>query len=494
MRIAYATELSAPADQLVGWGLKVVMDGALEEGWQVHHVHLPPREGDSARYLVDPPDVWLLSLPYAGNLHYARQFFELIGQPIDRRERSGRTLFVLGGHAVVTPDPLLDIFDAVFVGECDDVIPQLFAALPDRAALREVPGILMDPGGEVWFQLASSLHRRTFYEASYDDEDQSGVGRTKYLEIARGCSVGCRFCELGWAYGQNYVERSREEVEQLIEDAVACGTPRQDIVLSAPHTDGVRWYHEMVADGTYDPRWRSTTVWRYRKAPQAAPSGKRGRIRFGVEGVTERLRVMAGKAITDEHLRESMQRAVDEGYRMLRLFFIAGLPTETAEDRMHMQEVLAIGASLRGLRHWKAIDVKVTGLSPQPMTPWARLGIAPAIEAVEEYRSVRRVMQGAVQQWRTVMVDTHSTEADVVKHMRAGEALAFLRERKGDRRSDIESAARRAGVDYDRILTGYGIDDPVPWGNVRHPAEGRQRRAEERWFRQQRSPHDLECE
>ena len=483
MPLAYATELSSPDDQLVGWGLKLVIDGARAAGWDVVEVPHPAPER------LPAPDAWLCSLPYAGNIRYIKEFFlHTAGESFDRTERSGRTVFLLGGHAVVNTKPLLDVFDACFVGEADYSMPDIMAALPNLDALSEVRGIHVAERNEtVEFQLAKDLGKRAFYKASYNDED--GGDKTIYLEVARGCQQGCRFCELGWAYGQNYTQRTREETEALMDEAVRRGYERKNIVLSAPDTDGVPWLSDMMQDGSYTARWRSTRVRPYLKTPELPYQSGRGRIRFGIEGVNERLRTLAGKKITDEEVEAAIQRCQREGYRMVRLFFIAGVPTETQVDRMHLEKLLDILKRARfHQNHWKAFDVKITGLSPQPFTPWQRAGVRDALVALDGYRQLKMMKEKQDVAWRQVMIDAQCTEADVLKMMGPGELVRYLRVRpEGDvpgpaqgRWRVVAGWCKAAGIEYRNVLRQYGMDEPLPWDHVIHPHGDRLRRAEGR--------------
>jgi hypothetical protein len=484
MPLAYTTELASPEDQLVGWGLKIIIDGVRAAGWDVIEVAHPcPEE-------LPPPDVWLCSLPYAGNMLYIKEFFSRTArQSLDRTERSGRTTFILGGHAVINTWPLLDVFDACFVGEGDEAIGRIMDNALDLDDLATVPGMhVAGRNTTLEFQLAKDLSKRGFYKASYNDDPGEGE-KTLYLEVARGCQQGCRFCELGWAYGQNYTRRTREETEALMDSAVAMGYERKNIVLSAPDTDGVPWLSDMMVDGSYNARWRSTRVRPYLKTPELPYASGRGRIRFGIEGVNERLRTLCGKRITDDEVEAAIQRCQREGYRMVRLFFIAGLPTETQYDRMHLEVLLDILKRARfHQNHWKAFDVKITGLSPQPFTPFQRCGVKDALLALDGYRLLKMMKEKDDVAWRQVMIDAQATEADVLKMMGPGELLRYLRVRpEGDvpgpaqkRWRVVAGWCKAAGIDYRNVLRQYGLDEPLPWDHVTHPMGDRLRRAEVR--------------
>lgn len=475
--IVYATELSDRRDQQVGWGLKVVCaQYAAGSGVTPTYVSEPQQQA---------PDVWLVSLPYVGNVAHISSFFrEVACVPILKRERTTRTVFILGGHAIVGTRQFLDIFDAVFSGEADDVGVAIGAAGANLDALSEIPGMDVTGRGRVTFQVASSLVHRGVYEAApFDDEEDDQlcgsrptVGRTHYLEVARGCRAGCRFCELGWAYG--YTERTEDEVR-----AIAGSLRAPELVLSAPDTDGVSWLGDAISNARYVPRWRSTRIRPYLASQVAAPNGSHGRIRFGVEGITERLRKLTGKFMTNRDLYAAILRAKTEGYRMFRVFLMCGLPTETLADRVRIQDIIDIYKSA-DLRHWKAGDVKVTPLSPQPFTPWQRMGIRGSLEGRADIQRLVRIQRGREPLWRSVYVGAAGDDADVVKRMREPWQLpAYLSARAS---ASVEVAASAAGFDWVRdVLDDMPQSAELPWSYIDHPHMARIRSGEAAWYAQQ---------
>jgi radical SAM superfamily enzyme YgiQ (UPF0313 family) len=469
----YATELAAPMDQLAGWGFQVVISEARRAGHDIRYVPLYGSERGAR------PDVWLVSLPYAGDAWRLVDFFELAGEDIDATKRSGKTRYVLGGHGVVNPEPFAGSVDAVFLGEADDAIGEILGALPDMNALGDVVGVDTWTRPSVRCRTALAPERRG---AHLVRSGKAGVGDTVYLEIARGCRTKCAFCEVGWVH--SYWERSRDEALRLAAEAEA--EHRVGVVLSAPDTDGVDWFAGAIADGSYDPRWRSTCVRRYLRSAEVTPSGRRGRIRFGVEGVTERLRSLVGKPVTDPELAAALARSQREGYRMARIFLIAGLPSETTRDRRHVAELMRMIVKAR-FRHWKACDVKVTPLSPQPLTPMGRFGIWRSVRAAREWRTIARAMARREPQWRSVMVDRHSTEADVVKRMGRGDLARYLRARpRGEpsHQRDTERAVSASGLDYRAlVLDDIPLDATLPWTRVKHPMAVQIARAESAFWR-----------
>lgn len=468
--LVYATELCAPAEDGIGWGFAVVLSGLARCGVPVVRVPLVgPRP--SAQ-----PDVWLLSLPYAGDVWRLRPFFTLAGEALDRRLRSGRTTYLLGGHGVVNVAPLLEVVDAAFLGEADGQLRELAQAMGDRARLGAVPGVALSDGHVAW-QLAPDLSARGCYENSGNRE--RGVGATTYYEIARGCRGKCRFCEIGWGYG--YAERPRAEVDEVMVHA-----PR-NLVLSAPDTSGVSYFTDLLQAG-YRPRWRSTRVVTYLRERGTRGNRAASKIRFGVEGVTERLRLLCGKPVSDRDLEGAIRRAITEGYKMVRLFLIGGLPTETASDRTQIRHLLEMFGRA-GMCHWKAGEIKITGLSPQPFTPWQRLGIARSIEALRQYRDLHRQLQARDVWWRSVLIDHHSTEADLVKRMAAGQLLPYLAVREPRElavRRDVEAWATAAGIDYRAtVLDDWSLARELPWARVIHPLAAMQAAGEAAWWRTQ---------
>jgi len=155
-----------------------------------------------------------------------------------------------------------------------------------------------------------------------------------------------------------------------------------------------------------------------------APKAKRNRIRFGIEGVTERLRRECGKPILDAEIEAALHKAKIEGYAMCRLFFIAGLPGETEEDREHFHQIVEIVRRARWA-HWKSIEIKVTGFSPMWGTAWEQK-TGCAFEAIKWYREQRRRRESSEQIWRSVLVDRFNGEAQSVRECRGLELLEVL--------------------------------------------------------------------
>ena len=166
-----------------------------------------------------------------------------------------------------------------------------------------------------------------------------------------------------------------------------------------------------------------------------------------------------------------------------RIWTSAGSPDVAGVVGTHDPCMVCGGDCERGgVRHWKSVDVKVTGLSPQPLTPWERLGVWRSIDAIRDYRRLRRLSEATAPLWRQVMVDAGSTEADVFKRMVRGELLPYLERRPlGDwpggglrRWEPVKALAESVGIDYRaRVMDDAGDDVRLPWHRLRHPHEAR---------------------
>jgi len=109
---------------------------------------------------------------------------------------------------------------------------------------------------------------------------------------------------------------------------------------------------------------------------------------------------------------------------MCRLFVIAGLPGETPPDREHFHDLVEIVRRAQWA-HWKSIEIKVTGYSPQWGTAWADEP-GGARDAIAWYRDQRRQRQHRDPVWRSVLVDRFNGEADTVRVCRGNEILGIL--------------------------------------------------------------------
>jgi radical SAM family uncharacterized protein len=366
-------------------------------------------------------DVIGFSLPYELNLTNVLNMLDLAGLPVRAEERGEEMpLVIAGGSGAYHPEPMADFVDAFFVGEADRAILELLQALhrarqsgaDKRETLRQLAQI---PG----------VYVPSFYEASYDAQGrQTGlrpllpeaqmpvvkrqidplppaptslivpfvqpVHDRGVVEIMRGCTQGCRFCQAGMAY-RPLRERDKDEIVQTVQEIVR-RTGHSDVSLislsSADHTQIRETIQEILSlrqqtvgaacpAGVLDapisislPSLR-TDAFSVQLA-QLFTGMRRSGLTFAPEAGSQRLRDVINKKVTERDLMHAVEAAYANRWQRVKLYFMIGLPTETDEDVQAIVDLVRQVAEVGYQHHGRKANVSVTVSTfvPKPHTPF----------------------------------------------------------------------------------------------------------------------------
>lgn len=394
---------------------------------------------------------------------------DLAGIPIWQHERPESLLdcpvIIGGGGAMLGAEPLSPFFDLVALGDGEDLLPEILEFLQDAREkglsrsqflleARHIPGAYVpslftgQPDGSLVSQYGDHRPKRrvvTDLNAAIYPEHQvlpaGAVHSRLSLEVARGCSRGCRFCHAGMVY-RPVRERRPEAVAELTRNCLK-NTGYDELsflALSAGDCTALKTMHENAVD-----------LCRREQITLGLPSLRVGSVDDDIianmasirrpgctlapEAGSQRLRDVINKGVTEEELILHLQKLLEHGWRQVKLYFMIGLPTETDED---LDAIVSLCKAARDAGGPGAprlqLNVGISPFVPKPFTPFqweAQISLEEMQRRINYLRSAFRPVKGIKLKW-------HDPEASHLEGIlsRGGRELAPV----------IESAWRKGAI------------------------------------------------
>jgi radical SAM family uncharacterized protein len=402
---------------------------------------------------------------------------DLAGVPVRSADRRpSDPLVMAGGHAAFNPEPLADYVDVFVMGDGEEVVGEINDVVRgwvvsgrtegSRAqVLRElshVTGVYVPSLYDVEYDgpdLVSVTPRYPDVPASVAKRTVADLGAWPYpkrpmvpltevvhdrlnVEVFRGCTRGCRFCQAGMIT-RPVRERPADQVRTMVQEGLRL-TGYDEVALTSLSTADFSGIERVVADTVNDPtscgqvsvnlpslRVDAFTVGIAAQVAKARRSG----LTFAPEAGTWRMRQVINKLISEDDLYGAVESAYSQGWARMKLYFLTGLPTETDDDTLGIAELakkcVAIGKQHTGRA---SVTVSLGGFVPKPHTPFQWFGQ----NTVEELRRKVNLLRDASAKAKGVQLKWHDPRASVV------EGLAS----RGDRRigAVIERVWRAGGV------------------------------------------------
>lgn len=325
-------------------------------------------------------------------------------------------LIIAGGPSVFNPEPLADFIDVFVVGEGEEIIHEIIDVYKDW--LRQKEKKMKDDLLKRLVKL-SGIYIPSFYSIHYfpDGTIQSFQKKIKEaplkvkkrviknldnhsfpvspivpnidiihnritLEIFRGCTRGCRFCQAGMIY-RPVRERREESILSLAEQNLNY-TGYEEISLSSLSSSDYSQIESLIKNlvDQYQSRGVGISLpslridnFSVQLARQTQRVRKTG-LTFAPEVGTERMNRLVNKNVSEEDLYQTVQFAFKEGWRRIKLYFMIGLPTETWEDIegiIHMvKKVESIGRNMVGKKF--SLSISINAFVPKAHTPFQWIG------------------------------------------------------------------------------------------------------------------------
>lgn len=430
---------------------------------------------------------------------------DLAGLPLRAEDRAeGMPLIIAGGPCACNPMPIAPFIDALLLGDGEELIVEVSEALRGakrrglgrREQLREiahisgvyVPMLRQAEDAPVTRRIVKDLDAVPF--TGRPVVPYLGIVHDRVaLEVMRGCTRGCRFCQAGYIY-RPLRERDCDGLLSLAKEQLAC-TGYDEVSLLSLSTGDYSEVHRLLPTIMQEMEQQRVSVSlpslrvdaKLREDLRVMQSVRKAGLTFAPEAGTQRLRDVINKNVSEEDVLSAAADAFAAGWSTVKLYFMIGLPMETDEDVLGIaslaKKVAALfyaapkGARGKGLR----LTVSVSTFVPKPFTAFQWCAQDPPEEIRRKQALLREAFQGA----RGVQLNCHYSSLSVLEaaFSRGDERLAGALARAyelGCRfdawnehfRADVwERAFAECGLSAaDYAERAYALDEPLPWDGL----------------------------
>ncbi len=374
-------------------------------------------------------DILGFTLPYELCYTNILTTLSLSGIPLHSSERDASSpLIIGGGSAVFNPEPVADFFDLFFLGDGEEGVTDLINTYKMWKKSGESKENLLKELSKI-----EGVYVPSLYKVEYNDDltiravvplkGASDTVRRRLLEdldkapfptspvlpymqavhdrltieIARGCTHGCRFCQAGITY-RPVRERSPEKILSLIEDSLS-NTGYEEVSLSSLSTGDFACLSNTLTSlvGSYRDKRVSFSLPSLRIGTLTPPiieqitETKNAGFTIAPEAGTERLRKVINKEMDEGALETTVRDVFSRGVKSIKMYFMVGLPTETDDD---LQGIITLAQKVKDIgkrfgKGAKDITVSISAFVPKAHTPFQWYGQIPPDELMRRLNYLR---------------------------------------------------------------------------------------------------------
>ncbi|GAA3966912.1 TIGR03960 family B12-binding radical SAM protein [Thermobifida alba] len=404
----------------------------------------------------------LLGVSFASEMGYTNLLtaLDLAGIPLHAADRADEHPIVLaGGHAAFNPEPIADFLDAVVLGDGEEIALAITEIVREfrregspggrdalLARLAATGGVYVPKFYDVTYLPDGRIERYTpnregvpwrVHKHTVMDLDRwpypknpivpiaESVHERYSVEIFRGCTRGCRFCQAGMIT-RPVRERSEQAVARMVDQGVRSSGFQEVGLLSLSSAD-----HSQIGDITRNlaDRYEGThtglslpstrvDAFNIDLANELTRNGRRSGLTFAPEGGSERMRRVINKMVTEADLIRTVTAAYAAGWRQVKLYFMCGLPTEEDADVLAIadlaREVIRAGREVTGRRDIRC-TVSIGGFVPKPHTPFQWAGQAPHEVVDARLRKLRDALRSDREYGRSIGLRYHEGKPSIIE-------------------------------------------------------------------------------
>ncbi|MBC8385316.1 MAG: TIGR03960 family B12-binding radical SAM protein [Candidatus Cloacimonetes bacterium] len=416
---------------------------------------------------------------------------ELSQIPIFSSERTKNDPIVIGGGPCVSnPEPMTDFFDAFLIGDGEEAIIEIKEVLKETgnrenrlAELSKIKGIYVPD-----FGTNKKVHIRKFMglsdsEREHDNQLIPWIMPTHFryvAEIMRGCTRGCRFCHAGYYYRPVREKKPEDILKQLAKEVKEFGW--DESALTSLSTSDYSCIKELLFE-LYSITTHTTTS-------LSLPSMRvdtidddlikflnkmrQSGLTIAPEAGSQRLRNIINKNITEVDILKSVEIALNNNWKLIKLYFMIGLPFEEEADIDAILDLVEriIEMSRKKLR----INITISPFVPKVFTPfqWSKM------DSMENLIDKAKRIKRSLSRYKFIKVSYHSIETSVLECVigrgdrKIGKLIynAYWNGAIFDGWNECfdfdvwKRAAGSAGIEFEKYLSAIPSDSILAWDHI----------------------------